>query len=85
MGHEKSFEKTVRERQADMFCEYDFSKGIRGEWAKRSAEWSIVAVFLPDVANVFRTSESVSEALRTLVRVGQKDCRHACDRDAFSE
>ena len=44
-----------------------------------------VTVFSPDVANVFCVSESVNEALRTLVRVRRKDCRHVCDRDAFSE
>lgn len=61
-----------RERQEDMLPEYDFSKGVRGKYAKRYAEGSNVVVLSPDVAKVFPTSESVNEALRTLVRVGRK-------------
>ena len=30
--------KAMRERQADMLPEYDFSKGFRGKYAKRYAE-----------------------------------------------
>lgn len=60
-----------RERQDDMLPEYDFSKGIRGKYAKRYAEGSNVVVLSPDMAKIFPTSESVNEALRTLVRVGR--------------
>jgi hypothetical protein len=52
--------------------EYDFSKGVRGKYVKRYAEGSNSVVLSPDIAKVFRTSESVNEALRTLVRVGRK-------------
>ena len=34
-----------------------------------------VVVLSPGIAKVFRTSESVNEALRTLVRVGRKPSR----------
>jgi hypothetical protein len=61
-----------RERRPDMLPEYDFSKGVREKYAKRYAEGSNVVVLSPDVAKIFRTSESVNEALRTLVRVGRK-------------
>ncbi|MBY0247221.1 MAG: hypothetical protein K2Q17_06090 [Nitrospiraceae bacterium] len=54
-----------------MLPEYDFSHGVRGKYAKQHAEGSNVVVLSPDVAKVFRTSESVNEALRTLVRVGR--------------
>lgn len=64
--------KARRERQAEMLPQYDFSKGIRGKYAKRYAEGTNVVVLSPDVAKVFPTSESVNEALRTLVRVGRK-------------
>ena len=65
--------KARRERQEDMLLEYDFSKGVRGKYAKRYAEGSNVVILSPDMAKVFPTSESVSEALRTLVRsVGSK-------------
>ncbi len=67
--------KLVRERRPDMLPEYDFSKGVRGKYAKRYAEGSNVVVLSPDVAKIFRTSESVNEALRTLVRVVGKPSR----------
>jgi hypothetical protein len=54
--------KTGRERQADMLPEYDFSKDVRGTYAKRYAEGSNMAVLSPDVAKIFRTSESVTKA-----------------------
>jgi len=65
----------MREKQADMLSEYDFSKCVRGKYAKRYVEGSNVVVLSPDVAKIFRTSESVNEALRTLVRVGRKPSR----------
>jgi len=65
----------MRERRPDMLPEYDFSKSVRGKYAKRYAEGSNVVVLSPDVAEIFRTSESVNEALRTLVRVGRKPSR----------
>jgi hypothetical protein len=64
-----------RKGQADMLPEYDFSNGVRGKYAKRYAEGSNVVVLSPDLAKIFRTSESVNEALRTLVRVGRKPSR----------
>lgn len=64
--------KARRERQDDTLPEYDFSKGVRGKYAKRYAEGSNVVVLSPDMAKVFPTSESVNEALRTLVLVGRK-------------
>lgn len=67
--------KVRRERRSAMLPEYDFSKGVRGKYAKRYAEGSNVVVLSPDVAKVFRTSESVNEALRTLVRVGRARSR----------
>ncbi len=67
--------KERRKAQDDMLPEYDFSKGIRGKYAKRYAEGSNVVVLSPDVAKVFPTSESVNEALRTLVRVGKQKTR----------
>lgn len=67
--------KTMREAKDDMLPEYDFSKGVRGKYAKRYAEGSNVVVLSPDMAKIFPTSESVNEALRTLVLVGRKKTR----------
>ena len=67
--------KARRERQDDMLPEYDFSKGVRGKYAKRYAAGSNVVILSPDMAKLFPTSESVNEALRTLVRVGRAKSR----------
>jgi hypothetical protein len=67
--------KGRRKAQDGMLPEYDFSKGVRGKYAKRYAEGSNVVVLSPDMAKVFPTSESVNEALRTLVRVGKRKAR----------
>ncbi|TAJ10965.1 MAG: hypothetical protein EPO61_01400 [Nitrospirae bacterium] len=52
----------------DMLDEYDFSKGIRGKYAKRYAQGSNVVVLAPDVAKRFSDSASVNRALRTLMK-----------------
>jgi hypothetical protein len=56
----------------DMLDEYDFSKGVRGKYAKRYAEGTNIVVLAPDVAEVFPDSESVNEALRVLVKVARQ-------------
>lgn len=58
-----------------MLPDHDFNEGGRGKYAKRCVEGSNVVVLSLDVAKVFCTSESVNEALRTLVRVGRKQFR----------
>lgn len=56
-------------RGDDMLPEYDFSKGIRGKYAKRYHRGSNVVVLDPDVAMKFPNSEAVNQALRSLARV----------------
>jgi hypothetical protein len=63
--------KAKRNGDPDMLEEYDFSKGVRGKYARRYAEGTNVVVLAPDVAHVFPNSQAVNEALRTLVRIGQ--------------
>ena len=55
-------------RDPDMLDEYDFSNGVRGKYAGRFAQGSNVVVLDPDVAQVFTDSESVNQALRTLIQ-----------------
>jgi hypothetical protein len=55
-----------------MLDKYDFSKGVRGKYVKRFAEGSNVVVLSPDIAKVFPDSESVNEALRTLVKIADR-------------
>ena len=52
----------------DMRAEYDFSNAVQGKYAKRFAEGSNVVVLSPDVAAAFPDSESVNEALRSLLK-----------------
>lgn len=59
-------------KHVDMVPEYDFSKGVRGKYAKRYAAGSNVVVLSPDVAKRFPDSDSVNKALRTLVRVANR-------------
>jgi len=59
------------ERDPDMLDEYDFSNGVRGKYADRFAHGSNVIVLDPDVAQVFKDSESVNQALRALVGIIQ--------------
>ena len=60
-----------------MLEEYDFSKGVRGQYAKRYAKGTNVVVLDPDVAKVFPSSEAVNDALRTLAEIAKKKAKRA--------
>lgn len=64
-------EKPMRKMQKDpdMLEEYDFSKGVRGKYAKRYAAGTNVIVIEPDVAKYFPDHDSVNQALRSLSSV----------------
>ena len=53
----------------EILPEYDFSRGVRGRYAKRYAEQPTVVVLDPDVAAVFPTAEAVNGALRALAGI----------------
>ena len=53
----------------DLLGEYDFSKGVRGKYAKRYAEGTNVVVIDPDVAEYFPDHDAVNESLRSLIAV----------------
>ena len=53
----------------DLAEEYDFTRGIRGKYAKRYAEGANVVVIDPDVAEYFPNHEAVNEALRELTKI----------------
>lgn len=63
-----------------MLDEYDFSKGVRGKYARRYAEGANVVVLAPDVAAVLKDADSVNEALRALVRIAKKSNAHVQTR-----
>jgi hypothetical protein len=49
--------------------EYDFSKGVRGKYAKKYRAGTNIVLLDPDVAKVFRTPKSVNQALRSLAEI----------------
>ena len=63
--------KVNRRPSEEMAAEYDFSKGVRGKYAKRYAEGSNVIVLDPDVARQYPDASSVNELLRALARLAQ--------------
>ena len=56
----------------DMLEEYDFSRGVKGKYAKRYAEGTNVVVIDPDIAEYFPDPETVNETLRGLVSIIKK-------------
>ena len=78
LAHKKSDPmKTEDDNSDDMRAEYDFSKGVRGKYADRFSEGSNVIVLDPDVANLFKDSASVNDALRTLAEIAQRQSKKA--------
>lgn len=62
-----------------MRTEYDFSKGVRGKYARRFRQGTNTVILAPDVQKVFPDSESVNQALRQLMRVA-----HRCTKDVVA-
>jgi hypothetical protein len=60
--HDKSAEPEMR-------AEYDFSRGVRGKYARRYAQGANLVLLAPDVARVFPDSESVNSSLRALAGI----------------
>ncbi len=53
--------------------DFDYSKAVTGKYFERlMREGSNIVVLKPDVAEVFRDSASVNEALRNLIEVSRK-------------
>jgi hypothetical protein len=59
--------KTKTEANGDLRSDYDFSKGVRGKYAKRYAAGSNVVRLAPDVATGVGDSESDNRAHRGLI------------------
>lgn len=58
-----------RKDSGELRSHYDFSGGVRGKYAGRLDPDAILVVLEPDVAKVFRASESVNKALRALLDI----------------
>jgi len=53
----------------EMLPEYDFSKGVRGKYAKRYAKGTNIVMIEPDVYEYFPDQKSVNDALRSLAAI----------------
>ena len=59
-----------KERSRDnLRPEYEFSKGVRGKYAKQYARGTNLVRIAPDVRDVFPDAKSVNEALRAMARI----------------
>jgi hypothetical protein len=55
----------------EMRPEYDFSGGVRGKYYEAYTRSSNIVILDPDVAEIFRDSASVNEALRLLAKIAK--------------
>jgi len=53
----------------DIQAEYDFSRGVRGKYYEAYQQSQNIIILEPDVAEVFKDSASVNEALRMLLKI----------------
>lgn len=58
-----------------MRAEYDFSRGVRGKYAKRFGSEAIAVVLEPDVARAFPNARAVNGALRQLIKAESRTPR----------
>jgi hypothetical protein len=56
-----------------MLKEYNFSKGLKGKYAKRYNEGTNLILIDPDVAEFFPDHDSINDALKSLVKISRKD------------
>ena len=56
----------------DLRPEYDFSDGVRGKHYQAYRKGTNVVFLDPDVARVFKDSESVNRALRLLLKLAKE-------------
>ncbi len=62
---------------AEVRDEYDFTGGVRGKYAAKFAEGSNVVVLDPDVAEFFKDSASVNDALRSIAEIAKRQSKKA--------
>lgn len=74
--------KSKADRVSEMQPEYDFSGGVRGKHAARASKGSNLVVLDADVARVFRDSESVNRALRSLIDLARRESPRSRPRSA---
>jgi hypothetical protein len=61
-----------KRRTREMREQYDFSGGVRGQYADRYRRGINVALIDPELAEAFPDSKSVNDALRALVAIATR-------------
>jgi hypothetical protein len=64
--------KSKSEPDGEMRDEYDFSGGVRGKFYQEYTKGTNIVLLDADVAEVFHDSETVNQALRTLITIAKK-------------
>ncbi len=88
MESEPNFEQETEEalvsevEEPPMRAQYSFKGGQRGRYAHLFPQTPHLVVLSPDVAAVFPDSDSVNEALRTLVKAVQGSAPIPPEREA---
>ena len=67
-------------KQDFMQPEYDFSSGVRGKHHDTYRGGTNVVLLEPDVAEVFRDSDSVNAALRALAQVARTYAKSSAEQ-----
>lgn len=70
-------DKPEMEDRDTMRDEYDFTGAVRGKHAGLTPEKTNLVLLDPDVADVFRDSASVNEALRLLAKLARQQAKRA--------
>jgi ribosomal 50S subunit-associated protein YjgA (DUF615 family) len=60
-----------------MRSHYDFSRGVRGKYARRYNQGTNLVVLEPDVLEKFPDSDAVNKALRELIKLAKKSTQKA--------
>ena len=71
---------TDRTCDSETRAEYDFSRGVRGKYARRYAKGTNVVVLETDVARAFPNAEAVNNSLRALADIIQRQRKALANR-----
>ena len=63
---------TDKSSETEMRADYDFSRGVRGKYARRYAQGTNLVLLDADVAKVFPNAEAVNDSLRALAGIIRK-------------
>ena len=69
MNERATKKATDKAAEPEQRGEYDFSRGVRGKYARRYAQGANVVVLEADVARMFPSAEVVNDSLRALAGI----------------